>query len=96
METETRQLLKQETVTGVASNWAICNGVWTVHLCLGVCVSWMGGDQPRELSCVPRLWHSVNATSQRSASLCLICHSPLTDKCNFFGDKAASIVTHRL
>ena len=96
LETETRQLLKQETVTGVVFTWTICVGVWTVHLCLGICVSWMGGDWPRELSCVPGLWRSVNATSQRSASLCLICHSPLTDKCNFFGDKAASIVTHNL
>ena len=35
MKTETRQLLKQETVTGVASTWTISIGVWTVHLCLG-------------------------------------------------------------
>ena len=55
-----RQLLKQETVTGVASTWTICVGVWTVHLCLGVCVSWTGGDWSRELSCVPGLWRSVN------------------------------------
>ena len=68
----------------------------TVHLRLGVCVSWTGGDWPRELSCVPGLWRSVNATSQRSACLCLICHSSSTDKCDFFGDKAASIVTYNL
>ena len=30
METETRQLLKQETVSEVASTWTICVGVWTV------------------------------------------------------------------
>ena len=92
METETRQLLKQETVTGVVFTWTICVGVWTVHVCLGICVSWTGRDWPREVSCVPGLWRSVNAT----ACLCLICHSPLTDKCDFFGDKAASIVNHNL